>query len=134
MGVLASACRRPRETPADVPPVALRSPFRFLCEHTELLNQLLPPLISLVAEYLPCDEPIAISVRTVAPKWVDIADVYLDDTVWNLKERICESEGIPPEQQILVCNATQLRDQNPLHVERISQLSVITLRLRLRGS
>lgn len=56
-----------------------------------------------------------------------------NDTIGNLKDRINDREGIPPEQQRLVFNHRQFEDCRTLTDCNIVDGSDIQLILRMRG-
>ncbi|RIA90088.1 hypothetical protein C1645_849844 [Glomus cerebriforme] len=71
-------------------------------------------------------------VKTLTDTFTVLENVELSNTIWEIKKRIHDARGFPPDKQRLIFNK-QLEDGHTLSYYGIKNGSILRLVLRLRG-
>lgn len=72
---------------------------------------------------------LQIFIKTPSDKIIAI-EIELSDTVYNFKSKIQEKEGVPPEQQIILLDDTELKDNQRLQDYKVGPKSSFRVAFR----
>ena len=74
-----------------------------------------------------------IFIKTLTGKNIEL-EVNSSDRIEDIKKKIQEKEGIPPDQQRFIYSGKQIEDQNTIQDYGIQPNSTLHIVLRLRGA
>src|SRR5207237_6201318 len=91
--------------------------------------------MELTTRYSPVytDKELALYIKTLTGKIIELKGLQFYTSIESIKLKIQDKEGIPPDQQRLIFDGEQLKDDFTLKDYNIIDKSILHLVLRLRG-
>lgn len=99
----------------------------YWCVDSRAVNHSFPPLGT------ENSRAFSVYVKTLTGKTLHIPELHSYDTIQDVKAKIQDADGIPPDQQRLVHAGKQLQDETTLFEHNLQDGCMLHLVLRLRG-